>query len=90
MSEAKGTLLTDRDIKVAESTRPNRDMLAAQTKIDDQTRRASYEPAQTEPVAKTSPDAKPKTWTFSISLGWEKPLQIKGTISVDDHAATAP
>jgi hypothetical protein len=45
---------------------------------------------QTEPVAKTSPDAKPKTWTFSISLGWEKPLQIKGTISVDDHAATAP
>jgi hypothetical protein len=51
---------------------------------------ASYESAQTGPAAQTAPDAKPKTWAFSISIGWDKPLQIKGTISVDDHAAIAP
>jgi outer membrane protein TolC len=33
--------------------------------------------------------AKPKTWTFSISIGGAQPLVIKGTISADEPAQVA-
>jgi outer membrane protein TolC len=43
------------------------------------------------PGAKTDAPAKGKTWTFSISIGGAKPIQIKGTITADDtdEAASA-
>jgi hypothetical protein len=88
-SEAKGALLSDRNIVIAECARHYRDMQAAQTKIDAQAKTVSYEPTQNEPTVKTPTESKPKTWTFSISIGWDEPLQIKGTISVDDHRAMA-
>jgi hypothetical protein len=35
-------------------------------------------------------DAKCKSWNFSISIGWDNPQQINGTISVEDRTAIAP
>jgi outer membrane protein TolC len=90
MSEAKGTLLSDRNIVIAESARHYRDMQAAQAKIDEQTKTALYEPTKNEPTASTPTESKPKTWTFSFSIGWDKPLPIKGAISVDEHVTQAP
>jgi hypothetical protein len=90
MSEAKGTLLGDRNIVVAESAGHYRDMQAALAKIDEQTKTASFEPAQAEPADMTPLDAKPDTRSPSISFGRENPLKFKGTISVDEHAAQVP
>ena len=115
LSEAKGTLLADRNIVVAEGPKPVRPVqiareprfaigitpspfaapyietdtglalakpqLTTQAKLDDQTKKASIAQAQNAEAP-----AKPKTWSFSISIGWDKPLQIKGTISVDEPA----
>jgi outer membrane protein TolC len=84
LSEAKGTLLADRGINVSKSARSTdaKPQLTTQAKLDDQTKKASIEQAQDAEAP-----AKPKTWSFSISIGWDKPLQIKGTISVDEPAA---
>jgi outer membrane protein TolC len=83
LSEAKGTLLADRGINVSKSARSTdaKPQLTTQAKLDDQTKKASIEQAQDAEAP-----AKPKTWSFSISIGWDKPLQIKGTISVDEPA----
>jgi outer membrane protein TolC len=83
MSEAKGTMLEDRNIVVAESARHYRDLHASQSKIDEEIRTAWFEPAQNEPAANT------KNWMFSISNGWDTPLKINGSISVDDDASVA-
>jgi Outer membrane efflux protein len=85
MFEANGTLLSDRNIVIAESAQASRRMRAVNAMIDEQIRTTSCDPARTEPALNTSPDTKPKKCTFSISIGWDKPLQIKGAISVDDH-----
>jgi outer membrane protein TolC len=84
LSESKGTLLADRGIVFSEpacSTTAT-PQLTALVKMDDQTKKASIEQAQNAEAP-----AKPKTWSFSISIGWDKPLQIKGTISVHEPAA---
>jgi outer membrane protein TolC len=84
LSEAKGTLLADRNIIVTEPRQQKTatSHLATQAKTDDQMKQASFEQAQN-----TAAQSKPITWNFSISIGWDKPLQIKGTISVDQPAA---
>jgi outer membrane protein TolC len=69
---------------------------------DNQVKTASFEsekpkkievpPAKTQSStdpAKTAKPAKSQTWTFSISIGSDNPLQIKGTITSSD-AAPAP
>ena len=50
LSEAKGTLLADRNIVLAEGPRPTTSPQFAQTKRDDQTETASFEPAKREPA----------------------------------------
>jgi outer membrane protein TolC len=122
LSAAKGTLLADRNIVVAEGPKRVHPLRISQTKTarsfsviasleatdtvsvgggtmlsesaepaiakphmttpskaDDQAKRASFEPNQNREAP-----GKPKTWSFSISIGWDKPVQIKGTISVED------
>jgi len=79
LEEAKGTLLAYDNIVVAEGPRSGNSWQVAQTKADDQAKTASFEPAKSGAAA-----AKPTKWTFSISIGWDKPLQIKGTVSSDD------
>jgi outer membrane protein TolC len=84
LSEAKGTLLADRDVVVAEKRRTHPSCHAACDKKDDQAKLASLEPPKSAPEAKSQPsDAKRRSWTSSISIGGDKPTQIKGTISVD-------
>jgi hypothetical protein len=83
LAEAKGTLLADRGIVVANGPLPAnaKSPLTAHAKTDDQTKQASFEPAKSDATI-----SKPKTWNFSFSIGWDKPLQVKGTISVDEPA----
>ena len=86
LSEAKGTLLADRNIVVAERPRPTQRRYVAAIKTDDQTKKSSFEPAKsepakTEPATGTSAETKPGTWTISISIGSALPVRITGTYS---------
>jgi hypothetical protein len=83
LGEAKGTLLADRNIVVVEPVDRHPTTQVAGERRDDQAKTASFEPAENGPAKSSTADAKLKTWTFSISIGWDKPLQIKGTISAD-------
>ncbi len=78
LSEAKGTLLAERGISVSEDPRTANPslQLTGQAKTDVQMKKAAFEPSQNADAP-----VKPKTWNFSISIGWDKPLQIKGTVS---------
>ena len=85
LSEAKGTLLADRNIVVAEPVQGHVTTEIAGERRDDHAKTASFEPAENGPANSSTAEPKPNTWTFSISIGGEKPLQIKGTISADGH-----
>jgi hypothetical protein len=71
--------LADRGIVVADGPLPAnaKSRPGAHAKTNEQTTKASIEPAKSN-----LGESKSKTWTFSISIGRDKPLQIKGTISV--------
>jgi hypothetical protein len=79
-SQAKGTLLSDRNIVVAEGPRPAKTWRAAHVKIDDQAMKTSLEATKTNQAGGTAADAKPGIWTFSIRIG-ALPIEIKGTYS---------
>jgi hypothetical protein len=115
LAEAKGTLLADDGIVIADSPRPavaHTRPPAGTPKDDHQAKTASFEPdksksmivpriemnqscpvvteaqdtccqTQTE-TARTEVSAKPRSWTFSLSIGDAKPIQIKGTITAAD------
>jgi hypothetical protein len=121
LAEAKGTLLADDGIVIADlavspagSTRTP----TGKAVDDHQAKTASFEPEKAQgmvvprietsrdcPVAaeardaccqiktetaRTEASAQPKTWTFSISIGGAKPLQIKGTITAAGADQPAP
>jgi hypothetical protein len=90
LAEAKGTLLEDRNIKIAERTaaRPPRYITSALH--DGEAKPAAFQPVQTESVAPAADGpskAKPATWTFSISIGKDKPTKINAKVTLDDSAA---
>jgi hypothetical protein len=118
LSEAKGTLLADYGIVVAES-KPRKAIAARQPKPDAAVKASALmAPDKSEPVpaplheliglgpmpesasecreakkAASPTDAAPatKTWTFSFTIGsGPSPIQIKGTISADDHTKAGP
>jgi len=103
LCEAKGTLLADRNIVVAEGPRPTKSwhaviaqtddqtnefqrrlmalgyFRASNTQTDDQAKKTSFEPNKGEPAGSTSAEAKPSTWTFSISIGGAMPVHLNAT-----------
>jgi hypothetical protein len=118
LSEAKGTLLADYGIVVAEP-KPRRAIAASQPKPDAAVKPSVFTgPDKTEPApaplheliglgpmpgsasecreakkAASPADAAPatKTWTFSLTIGsGPSPVQVKWTISADDHTKASP
>ena len=123
LAEAKGTLLAEDGIVIADRTVfPTGSTWAStgKAKEDHQARTAWFEPdksqgmvvprietsrsgpAATEDAccetrsetagkaARTEATAKPNSWTFSLSIGGEKPLQITGTITAAGADQPAP
>jgi hypothetical protein len=121
LAEAKGTLLAEDGIVIADLAVPPAGSTRASTgkaKGDHQAKTASFEPEKSQGMvvprietsrdcpaateardacceinaerARTEASAQPKTWTFSISIGSAKPLQIKGTITAAGADQPAP
>jgi hypothetical protein len=89
LPEAKGTLLDERNIIIAEPPASRAAWHAATARKDDLAKPASLDAAKNEPVKPLAEDStkdKPATWTFSISIGKDKPLQIEAKITVHDSA----
>jgi outer membrane protein TolC len=96
LEEAKGTLLAFDNIVVAESPRKRTitAVVAAESKSDSPVVKTAFTsenptaidglpplPRDTNDAPKCSTPAKSRTWSFTITLGGAKPLQIKGTIT---------
>jgi hypothetical protein len=108
LSEAKGTLLADRDITVVEGVQRARNSIeyenanppqptpvpfgaptdipfpAVPAALAPPARSIVPEKTETNAItgkAATASKSAPKVWSFSFSIGRDKPLFIKGTIS---------
>jgi Outer membrane efflux protein len=119
LKEAKGTLLADYGIVLAEPKKPRNYVAAQEPNADGATEPTAFMPPEkSEPVpapiheligvgpmpssgtdrSESKKAASPaesttatKTWTFSLTVGsGPSPIQIKGTISVDDRAKPTP
>jgi hypothetical protein len=90
LPEAKGTLLEERNIKIADRTDARAKRYIASARHDDEAKPATFQPAKTgsvEPGAELRAKAKPATWTFSISIGKDNPIEINATVTLDDSAS---
>ena len=84
LSEAKSTLLADCNIRVVEGSGANGSHTAGRAKVDDKAETASFEPEKKDRTKGDTAQATPKTWTFSITIGCDKPVHISATVSRDD------
>jgi Surface antigen variable number repeat len=92
LEEAKGTLLASRQITIADRPTARAEWHAASVSKDDQAKPMSFQPAIsgcTEPQIDHAAEAKPATWTLSISIGKDKPVQINLHVTQDISALSS-